>query len=165
MASPKLPKLLIDSCIISTVRFLIPFKLTEIMQKFFFSFQGITYIFNVIGWCLATAISLSTVYGPYKTGRKHFTSAENIMYGTLERFGWSLALAWVIFSCHRGLGGKYSFCFCQVNDLNNPFMSLVSSNSCYYSWLRAKLILFAAVRKMQMQNDQLASLLHVSKPP
>ncbi|KAK2569479.1 Nose resistant to fluoxetine protein 6 [Acropora cervicornis] len=67
--------------------------------------KGITYIFNVIGWCLTTAISLSTVYGPYKTGRKHFTSAENIMYGTLECFGWSLALAWVIFACHRGLGG------------------------------------------------------------
>ena len=28
------------------------------------------------------------------------------MYGTFARCAWSLALAWVIFACHRGLGGK-----------------------------------------------------------
>jgi len=27
------------------------------------------------------------------------------MYGTFARCAWSLALAWVIFACHRGLGG------------------------------------------------------------
>jgi len=68
-----------------------------------------TYLFNVSGWSVAIFLSLSTLYGPYKTVRKNnphpFTRAENIMYGTFARCAWSLALAWVIFACHRGLGG------------------------------------------------------------
>lgn len=62
------------------------------------------------GWCVAIILALSTLYGPYKVLRKDnpqpFSRVENIMYGIFSRFAWSLALAWVIFACHRGLGGK-----------------------------------------------------------
>ena len=62
------------------------------------------------GWCVAIILALSTLYGEYKVLRKDnpqpFSRAENITYGTFSRFAWSLALAWVIFACHRGLGGK-----------------------------------------------------------
>ena len=62
------------------------------------------------GWCVAIVLALSTLYGQYKALRKdnpvQFSRAENIMYGTFSRFAWSLALAWVIFACHNGLGGK-----------------------------------------------------------
>ncbi|CAH3109140.1 unnamed protein product [Porites lobata] len=68
-----------------------------------------TYMFNVAGWCVAIALALSTLYGEYSAVRKDnpkpFTRAENIIYGTFSRCAWGLALAWVIFACHRGLGG------------------------------------------------------------
>nr|XP_058949088.1 nose resistant to fluoxetine protein 6-like [Pocillopora verrucosa] len=68
-----------------------------------------TYLFNMAGWCVAIVLALSTLYGQYKALRKdnpvQFSRAENIIYGTFSRFAWSLALAWVIFACHNGLGG------------------------------------------------------------
>ncbi|KAJ7375645.1 hypothetical protein OS493_039888, partial [Desmophyllum pertusum] len=69
-----------------------------------------TYLFNMAGWCVAIVLALATLYnGQYKVIREHnpqpFSRAENIIYGTLSRFAWSLALAWVIFACHRGRGG------------------------------------------------------------
>ncbi|XP_020606704.1 nose resistant to fluoxetine protein 6-like [Orbicella faveolata] len=68
-----------------------------------------TYLFNMAGWCVAIILALSTLYGEYKVLRKDnpqpFSRAENIIYGTFSRCAWSLALAWVIFACHRGLGG------------------------------------------------------------
>ena len=67
-------------------------------------------MFNVAGWCVAIVLALSTLYGEYSAMRKNnpkpFTRAENIIYGTFSRGAWGLALAWVIFACHRGLGGK-----------------------------------------------------------
>jgi len=61
------------------------------------------------GWCIAIILALSTLYGGYKVFRKNnpepFSRSENITYGTFSRCTWSLALAWVIFACHRGLGG------------------------------------------------------------
>ncbi|XP_020622131.1 nose resistant to fluoxetine protein 6-like [Orbicella faveolata] len=68
-----------------------------------------TYIFNMAGWCVAIILALSTLYGEYQVFRTNnpqpFSRAENITYGMFSRFAWSLALAWVIFACHRGLGG------------------------------------------------------------
>jgi len=62
------------------------------------------------GWSVAIILALSTLYGEYQVLRANnpvpFSRAENITYGTFSRFAWSLALAWVIFACHRGLGGE-----------------------------------------------------------
>ena len=63
----------------------------------------------IAGWCVAIVLGVSSVYGEYKVAREGgepFTKAENIMYGTFSRFSWGLALAWVIFVCHRGVGGE-----------------------------------------------------------
>lgn len=79
-----------------------------------FSFKARMHLFNMAGWSVAVVLALSTLYGQYKALRKDnpkpFSRAENITYGTFSRFAWSLALAWVIFACHRGLGGKYMCC-------------------------------------------------------
>lgn len=67
-------------------------------------------ILMVVGWCVAIILALSVVYGPYKSYKKNpvpFTKLENVMYGTFSRFAWGLALAWVIYACHRGFGGRY----------------------------------------------------------
>lgn len=67
------------------------------------------YVFNVTGWCLAIILAVSTLYGKYQTERKDdpqpFSRIQSISYGTFARFAWSLAIAWVIFACQRGLGG------------------------------------------------------------
>lgn len=63
----------------------------------------------LVGWCVAIALALSVVYGPYKSIKLPnvpFTKFENIMYGTFSRFAWGLALAWVVYACHRNFGGK-----------------------------------------------------------
>nr|XP_006823298.1 PREDICTED: nose resistant to fluoxetine protein 6-like [Saccoglossus kowalevskii] len=59
-----------------------------------------------IGWCLATIVALSCVYGLYSTAHGHVLStAENVIYGTFSRFAWSLTLSWVVFACRYGIGG------------------------------------------------------------
>ncbi|KAK2556795.1 Nose resistant to fluoxetine protein 6 [Acropora cervicornis] len=61
----------------------------------------------VIGWCLASILGLTVVYGIYgatKQGGKPFNKVENILYGTFSRLTWGLALAWVIYACNRGYG-------------------------------------------------------------
>lgn len=63
----------------------------------------------VIGWCLASILGLTVVYGIYgatKQGGKPFNKVENILYGTFSRLTWGLALAWVIYACNRGYGSK-----------------------------------------------------------
>ncbi len=34
-----------------------------------------------------------------------WTTFESVMYNCFHRTGWSLALGWIIFSCHKGYGG------------------------------------------------------------
>ena len=77
---------------------------------FFFPIKVKKYVFNVTGWCLAIVLAVSSLYGKYKTVREHnphpFSPTQEIAYGILKRFAWSLAIAWVIFACQSGLGGK-----------------------------------------------------------
>ena len=72
-------------------------------------------ITNLWGWVIAIAIGLAVVYGlnipshineealDFNSG---FSMAENILYGGFHRLAWSIAVAWVIFTCCRGYGGK-----------------------------------------------------------
>jgi len=57
------------------------------------------------------------VFGPYVSGYKvegdHFNKNENILYGSLNEFTWSLAVVWVLYACHNGYAGLY--CVCYVN--------------------------------------------------
>eukprot|EP00795_Rhopilema_esculentum_P001737 gene1737-16222_t len=65
-------------------------------------------LFAVIGWAVAIGCGMAVVYGTWDTtkkGGKPFTEAENILYGSLSRLTWSVALSWVIFACHTGVGG------------------------------------------------------------
>ena len=51
---------------------------------------------------------MTLVYGPHQDivpdGRT-WNKAENVLYGTLERLLWGMALAWVTYACHYGYGG------------------------------------------------------------
>ena len=70
---------------------------------------------NLWGWVIAIATGLAIVYGlnipdhineetlQFDSG---LSMAENILYGGFHRLAWSIAVAWVIFTCCRGYGGK-----------------------------------------------------------
>ena len=72
---------------------------------------------NLWGWVIATATGLAIVYGlnipdhingGFLNGESltPLSMAENILYGGFHRVAWSIAVAWVIFTCCRGYGGK-----------------------------------------------------------
>lgn len=60
----------------------------------------------------AFAIGMSIVYGLYGVfnhpGLEFVPpdKATNVVYGCLKSLAWTLALSWVVFSCHHGYGGK-----------------------------------------------------------
>jgi hypothetical protein len=62
------------------------------------------------GWAFATATALAIVYGlyPYVDVNKmpEIDPAVSIIYGSMHRFAWSIAIAWVIFACVKGYGGS-----------------------------------------------------------
>ncbi|XP_071955724.1 nose resistant to fluoxetine protein 6-like [Antedon mediterranea] len=64
-------------------------------------------LFSVImGWILASAIGVSVVYGLYGNYHdKPLGEAESVLYITLSRFAWAVALGWVAFACVTGYGG------------------------------------------------------------
>lgn len=65
---------------------------------------------SLVGWFFSIGLGVSSVYGVYtfyKEDGRPFNQAENIIYGTLSRFVWGLALAWVIYACNKGYGSKF----------------------------------------------------------
>ncbi|EDO47385.1 predicted protein [Nematostella vectensis] len=65
-------------------------------------------VFILLGWIVAIVCGLASLYGLYKNFRTHpepFNMTENVIYGVFGRFAWAVALAWVIYTCHTGVGG------------------------------------------------------------
>ena len=66
------------------------------------------------GWIFAFVIGFLAIYGPYwhavRAGAPTFTDAERTWYGSFNRLAWGVAVAWVIYACHNGVGG---LCFYQ----------------------------------------------------
>ena len=65
----------------------------------------------MIGWALAITIGVSVIYGLYGYYKDVPTitqggKAESLIYIGVSRFAWSVALAWVIFVCAVGHGGR-----------------------------------------------------------
>ena len=71
----------------------------------------ISLLTNLWGWTLAIITGITIVYGldlpKIFNGEKEMSMAENVLYGGFHRLCWSIAVAWVIFTCCRGYGGKF----------------------------------------------------------
>ena len=65
---------------------------------------------SVFFWVMSFGFGYAVVFGPYISGYKnegdHFNKTENVAYGALNEFTWSLAVAWVLYACHNGFAGK-----------------------------------------------------------
>ncbi|XP_030841635.1 nose resistant to fluoxetine protein 6 [Strongylocentrotus purpuratus] len=65
----------------------------------------------ILGWLSAFAMGMSIVYGLYGAfdhpGPKIVVQEKplNVAYGCLKSLAWTLALSWVVFTCHYGYGG------------------------------------------------------------
>ncbi|GFN98498.1 nose resistant to fluoxetine protein 6-like [Plakobranchus ocellatus] len=62
---------------------------------------------NCVGWAIAWAVGLATVYGLYENTDGHPVSSEvAALYNAMARIAWGAAVSWVIFACATGYGGK-----------------------------------------------------------
>ncbi|XP_055370763.1 uncharacterized protein LOC129605190 [Condylostylus longicornis] len=60
------------------------------------------------GWFVSIAIILAVIIGPYnrvREGGGNPTKIESSFYEAFSRTSWSIALAWIVFACHKGYGG------------------------------------------------------------
>lgn len=63
---------------------------------------------NNVLWIIAIGTLISIVFGLYpfiQVENNWTTRFGNAMFNACFRVAWSLAVAWIIFSCHNGLGG------------------------------------------------------------
>ncbi|XP_033118071.1 nose resistant to fluoxetine protein 6-like [Anneissia japonica] len=61
---------------------------------------------TLLGWVTATVTGLAVVYGLYGNFHgNHLSKAGTVVYITLCRFAWAIAVAWVVFACTTGYGG------------------------------------------------------------
>lgn len=61
-----------------------------------------------LGWFVATAIALLTLFGLYGNSDSHpLGKAGNVVYEMFSRFAWGVFLAWVVVACKFGKAGKY----------------------------------------------------------
>ncbi|XP_033118039.1 nose resistant to fluoxetine protein 6-like [Anneissia japonica] len=74
-----------------------------------FKYQGrirMSLTMTLLGWVTATVTGLAVVYGLYGNFHDNLLSkAATVVYITLCRFAWAIALAWVVFACTTGYGG------------------------------------------------------------
>ena len=61
----------------------------------------------VLGWTLAAVCNLSVLYGLYHMMNGHPISVSlSAFYNSVFRTVWAVGVAWVIFACVTGHGGK-----------------------------------------------------------
>lgn len=67
-------------------------------------------VYVVIGWVFSCATCLLVVFGlaPYLNEDKvpDIHPLISTLYGSFHRFAWGISLAWIVFACVRGYGGK-----------------------------------------------------------
>ena len=62
----------------------------------------------MIGWLVAAVLAMTVLYGLYPSVKGHMSKAANVVYGSVSRFVWALALAWLVFACKYNYGGEHS---------------------------------------------------------
>ncbi|XP_055914238.1 nose resistant to fluoxetine protein 6-like [Eupeodes corollae] len=63
---------------------------------------------QLLGWVISLGTLLAIVFGPYFSMKSSYTvtAFHAAAYEGFKRVSWSIALAWIVFACHFGYGGK-----------------------------------------------------------
>ncbi|XP_033118022.1 nose resistant to fluoxetine protein 6-like [Anneissia japonica] len=91
---------------------------------------------TIMGWMAATGTGLAVVYGLYGSyNGKLLSDGASVVYITLSRFSWAVALAWVAFACATGYGGP-------VNSLLSWSVWIPLARISYCAYLLHPIIMF-----------------------
>ena len=86
---------------------LVAYLLYRIKEKDF----KIPHVLNVLMWQMSMLAMFAVVFGPASRMREDnlnthtWTPFESVVYNCFHKTVWSLALGWIVFSCHKGYGG------------------------------------------------------------
>lgn len=70
----------------------------------------------MLGWAIATTCALLVLYGLYDSeGKEKLGVDASALYNATSRTAWGIAIAWVIFACSTGYGGRQLFNFPDLN--------------------------------------------------
>ena len=84
--------------------------------------------FQLIGWTSATIAGFWSLYGLYPSLQGWNWPIYHVVYGAVHRLIFALAIAWLIFACHTGIGG-------YVNTLLSHRYLIPLSSLCYGVYL------------------------------
>ncbi|GMT14351.1 hypothetical protein PFISCL1PPCAC_5648, partial [Pristionchus fissidentatus] len=87
-----------------------------------------TPLFVAGGWFIATAAGFWAIFGVHPSLQGWDWPVYHIVYGTIHRDVFALALAWLVYACHTGIGGP-------VNAILSWKHLLPLSNLCYSVYL------------------------------
>ena len=62
---------------------------------------------QIAAWLISTGTCLAVLYGiyPWFDALNEIPRVEGMVYAGLNRFGWGVSVAWIIFACVKGYGG------------------------------------------------------------
>ncbi|XP_072029286.1 nose resistant to fluoxetine protein 6-like [Amphiura filiformis] len=94
-------------------------------------------IIALLGWLITAAIAISVLYGNYPSLHGNYLPSltANVIYASVSRFAWSIALAWIVFACKYGYGG-------WINNILSWSGWVVLSRLTYTAYLVHPIVLF-----------------------
>ncbi|GAU88231.1 hypothetical protein RvY_00971 [Ramazzottius varieornatus] len=74
-------------------------------------FAGNSRLMGLVGWAVCTAIAIPLIFGFHfnewyiEKPPQRMTIGGRVVYGGIQRLGWSLVVGWVLFACQYGYAG------------------------------------------------------------
>lgn len=95
---------------------IIPFVIGVLLGYIFvtvdsYKFPGNGRLMGAVGWAIATAIAIPLLFGFYfnewyvEQPPQLMSIGSRIIYGGMQRLGWSLVVGWILFACQYGYAG------------------------------------------------------------
>jgi len=80
------------------------------------------------GWGLCFATLYAVIFGAFNLVQfdHKYDALEAALYASLHRVSWAIAVAWLIFACNNGYGGK-KMCHYGANVIESVWETLVLS--------------------------------------
>ena len=81
--------------------------------------QKLSWLVVAIGWITSTAIALVLIYGVGNyfridlgcPNKDCYSQVGAVLYSSFARAVWGIVIAWIIFACRTGYGGRFSMTY------------------------------------------------------